>query len=314
VAEGVAQTLPDKKILFYAYSQFHEPPERVKPRENLVMIYTINAAGFWNQAAREKAFQDFAAWARVTPSFGVYEYHTQTNFPDMPRLIPDLIQLELKELQRLDARYFHSQAGNGFAVNGLNFYVLGKQLWDPAADVKAILADYVTTGFGPAAPAMARYFDRFIASWRSQKSVPVKMNSASLSDYEAVLGAYPGELREACRRDLEEALRLATGGHKRRVEFVRDGFRYFTMTIEAAEATYPLLQAGWKPGGAAPAGGRISGAQIERALDLWRERERYIEQHREDFVLSYLWVKSGDETRSFNPLRRVRSAGGQTTR
>jgi hypothetical protein len=311
VAEGVAQTHPDKKIMFYAYSQFHEPPERVKPRENLVMIYTVNSAGFWNEAARRKAFEEMGGWARVTPAFGVYEYHTQMNFPDMPRLIPDLVQLELKELQRLDARHFHTQAGNGFAVNGLNFYVLGKLLWEPAADVKAILADYVTTGFGPAAPAMARYFDRFIESWRSQQSVTVRMNSASLSDYRAVLGAYPRELREACGRDLDEALRVASGEHKRRVEFVRDGFRYFLMTIDAAEGTYPLLQAGWKPGDTVSPGGRVDPAHVDRALELWRQRERYIEEHREDFVLSYMWVKSGDETRSFNPLRRVRAAQAQ---
>jgi hypothetical protein len=35
VAEGVARTHPGKKVLFYAYGQFHEPPERTKVRENV---------------------------------------------------------------------------------------------------------------------------------------------------------------------------------------------------------------------------------------------------------------------------------------
>jgi hypothetical protein len=303
VAEGVATTHPGRKILFYAYSQFHEPPERVKPHPNLLMTYTVNSAGFWHLPTREKAFQDFAGWARVTPTFGVYEYHTQTNFPDMPRLIPDLIQVELKELQRVGSRHFHTQAGNGFAVNGLNFYMLGRLLWDPSADIKAIQADYVQNAFGPAAAVMNRYYDRFIASWREQRSEPVRMLGPA--NYDEVVRAYPRELREASRRDLDEALRVATGEHRRRVEFVSDGYRFFEKTMAATEALHPFVKAGWRPGAAAPAG--MDARQLDRAIDLWRERDAYVEEHREDFVLSYLWVRANGEN-SFNPLKRLRMA------
>jgi hypothetical protein len=309
VAAGLSRTHPNKKLLFFAYSQFHEPPERTKAHPNLLMGYTVNSSGFWHLPTREKAFEDFAAWARMAPTFGVYEYHTQTNFPDMPRIIPDLIQVELKELQRLGSRYFHTQAGNGFAVNGLNFYVLGRLLWDPSADVKVIQADYVDKAFGPAAPAMNRYFERFIASWRSQQSEPVRM--LSFANYEEVLRAYPRELRDACGHDLDEALRMATGGHKRRVEFVRDGFRFFEKTMTATEATYPFVKAGWRPGSNPPPS--IDAKKLEHAIDLWRERDAYVEEHREDFVLSYLWVRANGEN-SFNPLKRLRTTPVQATR
>ncbi|MGH8020393.1 MAG: DUF4838 domain-containing protein [Opitutaceae bacterium] len=305
VAEAISRTHPRKKVVQYAYGQSKPPPERTKAHPNLLVLYTVNCNGFWNDDAREKAFEDFADWTRAAPTFGVYEYLTQTNFPDMPRLVPDLIRAELMELQRLGSRYYQTQAGNGFAVNGLNFYVLGRLLWDPSADVRAIQNDYVTKAFGSAAPAMNRYFDRLIESWRSMKSQPVRMNGATLGDYRDVLGVHPRELIDACRKDLEEAARQAGGEHKRRVEFVRAGFRYFEMTMDATEATYPLLQTGWHPGEGAPAIGRIEQRQIDRALDFWRKRDRYIEEHREDFVLSYLWVRSNNETRSFNPLERV---------
>lgn len=311
VAEALARSYPQKKLLFYGYSQFHLPPERVKVHPNVVLAYTVNASGFWNDAVRAKAFAELAGWARMAPALGVYEYHTQTNFPDMPRLIPELIQVELKELQRLGARHFHTQAGNGFATNGLNFYVLGRLLWDPSADVKAIQADYLQSAFGPAAPPMSRYYDRFITSWRDKKSDSVRMNSFSAGDYQAVLGTYSRELREACRRDFDEALRAASGDHKRRVEFVRDGFRYLELTMEATEATFPLLQAGWRPAEGANPGSKFDAAQLDRALNAWRARERFIEEHREDFVLSYMWVKSGDETRGFNPLKRVRAGSSE---
>jgi hypothetical protein len=87
------------------------------------------------------------------------------------------------------------------------------------------------------------------------------------------------------------------------VEFVRDGFQFFEKTMLATEATYPLVKAGWKPGSKPPA--PITGQEVERAVALWRERDAYVEEHREDFVLSYLWVRANGEN-SFNPLKRLR--------
>jgi hypothetical protein len=308
VAAAVTRVLPEKKVLFFGYGQFHEPPERTQVHPNVVVAYTVNCSGFWNAANREKAFADFAAWKRVTPTFGVYEYHTQSNFPDMPRLVPELIQVELKELQRIGSRHFHTQAGNGFAVNGLNFYVLGRLLWDPSADVKAIQADYVQKAFGPAAPVMARYYDRFIESWRSKKSEPVRM--LGFANYDEVVRAYPRDLREAGRRDLDEALKAATGDDRRRVEFVRDGFSFFDQTMAATEATYPFVKAGWKIGGPVPTG--LDKQQLDRALDLWRERDAFVEQHREDFVLSYQWVRQNQDN-GFDPLKRLRAGENPAT-
>lgn len=304
VAAAVALSHPGKKLLFYAYGFYKEPPERVKAHPNLLLTYTVNSATFWHLPSRERAFADLAGWAQVAPTFGVYEYLTQTVVPDMPRLVPDLLQLELKELQRLGSRYFHTQAGNGFAVNGLNFYVLARLLWDPSEDVKAIQADYVEKAFGAAAPAMNRYYERFIASWREQRSELVRM--LSFATYGEMIRAYPRALREAARRDLEEALKLVDAEHRARVDFAHDGFVYFEKTMEATEALYPFVKAGWKVGESVPTG--MDPVQLERAIDLWRDRDAYVEKHREDFVLSYLWVRANMEN-LFDPLKRVRGGG-----
>lgn len=300
VAEGVAKTHPAKKVLLVAYSQYRQPPRRTKAHSQLIVQYAVNSAGFWNPGYRKQALAELEAWSKVAPTRAVYEYLTQTNFPDMPRLIPGLIALELRQLQKLGFRYYQTQAGNGFAVNGLNFYVLARLLWDPSADYREIIADYVNNGFGDAAPAVRRYFDRHIEHWKAMQSEPVTMNDGTVRSYEAVLNVYPGDFREDCRRDLHEAMRLAKGEARKRVEFLWEGFAYFDMTMEAAAKTLPVLRAGWKP-----AAGR---AGVEAAIKLWEERDRFIERHKEDFVLSYMWVRSNDETRSFNPLRRVRAA------
>jgi Domain of unknown function (DUF4838) len=303
VAAGVAKNHPDKKIIFYAYSQYHQPPKKTKAHPNLIIQYTLNTSGLWNPKFRNQAFSELSGWANAAAQRAIYGYHTQGNFPDMFRLIPDLIALELRELRKLGYDYYQTQAGNGFAVNGLNFFVLGRLLWDPSTDPRLIIDDYVTAGFGRAAPAVKRYFNRHIAQWRSRQSSAVAMNDFLMADYRNVLEAYPLKYREACRQDLEEAARLAEAGVRGRIEFLREGFKFFSMTIEAAEKTVPLLRAGWKP--APGAGGR---EEVREAIQLWEERDRFIERHREDFVLSYLWVRYNDLMRRFNPLNRYRGA------
>ena len=74
--------------------------------------------------------------------------------------------------------------------------------------------------------------------------------------------------------------------------------------MAATAATYPFVKAGWRIGAPAPAG--TNPKQLERALDLWRERDAYVEEHREDFVLSYMWVRANMEN-GFNPLKRLRA-------
>ncbi|MGH7957637.1 MAG: hypothetical protein ACREH8_11605 [Opitutaceae bacterium] len=97
----------------------------------------------------------------------------------------------------------------------------------------------------------------------------------------------------------------------RRVEVVSDGYRFFEKTMAATEATHPFVKAGWRPGAAPPAS--IDTKQLERAIDLWRERDAYVEEHREDYVLSYLWVRANGEN-SFNPLKRLRTPGPDAKR
>ncbi len=305
VAERVARVHPDKKLLLLAYSQYREPPKKVKAHPNLLIQCAINSSGFWNDAYRENAFREMEGWSRMAPTFGLYGYLTQANFPDMPRLVPHQIQQQLQELQRLGSRYYQTQAGNGFAVNGFNFYALGKLLWDPDLDVDQLLADYCEKGFGPAAPMMERYYRRLINNWQKRESPPIYMNSATLEDYEAVLAAYPMEFIDAARRDLDEAQHLCVGNHLRRVSFVKEGFRYYEQTILAAQATYPLLKAGWKMHGeiVPPPGADLS--LLKRPRDLWLMRDDYIEAHKDSFVLSYLWVRYNDLLRTFNPHYRI---------
>jgi hypothetical protein len=51
------------------------------------------------------------------------------------------------------------EGGNQWAANGLTYYACAKMTWDGDRDPLAIVDDFCTNYFGPAAGSMRRYFD-----------------------------------------------------------------------------------------------------------------------------------------------------------
>jgi hypothetical protein len=211
----------------------------------------------------------------------------------------------VRRMHELGIRYYQTQAGDEFAVNGLNFYTLARLLWNPEADVRAIARDYAGKGFGRGAPAVTRYLDRLAAAWQADGNAV--MNYPRLPDYQALLKTYPRSFRAACRADLAEAASLAEGADRERVGFLEAGFRYFEMTMDAAEKTLPLLEAGWKLGRKITPPAQPDMRVFERAQAAWEDRDRYVESHRSDYTLAYLWIRYNDQLRTFNPLNGMRA-------
>jgi hypothetical protein len=306
VAEQVARTYPDKKLILFAYGQYKQPPVRVRPHPNLIIQYTLHAVGHWDKAAGQREFQDLEAWAHSAKHLAIYEYFVQGAFPDMPRYFPELIERSVRRLYGLGYRYYQTQAGDGYALNGLNYYILARLLWDPSQDAKAIQRDYIEHGFGKAAPLVSRYFDRLSERWRALGGRNLAMNTPTLAEYRAVAAAYPPEFRALCRRDLEKAAALAEGQDRERVRFLQAGLRYFDLTLDAIEKTIPLLKAGWNLSRKFSAPQSPDLTAFKSALAAWEKRDRYVESLKNDFVLAYLWVRYNDQNRTFNPLARMR--------
>jgi len=308
VAEAVSRSHPGKKLILFAYGPYREPPARVKVNPNLIIQYTFHAAENWDPRAEDRQYRETGAWSGAAKNLGIYEYFIQGNSPDLPRLMQEPIRRSVERLREQGYRYYQTQSGDGYATNGLNYYLLARLLWDPHADIRAIESDYLEKGFGRGAPAVGRYFRRWEEAWRGQKGVAVAMDSAKAAEYRRVAGAYPPALREACRRDLDEAAEAVEGRERERVEFLKQGLRYVDLTVSAVEKTIPLFDAGWKPGGKIEAPANAGRGAFEAALAAWEERDRYVEDLKQEFAIAYLWVRYNDRNRGFVPLDRMRAA------
>src|SRR5579872_34973 len=305
VADVIAKKDPGKKLILFAYGPYKQPPDRVKPRPNVIIQYTFHSSLDWNPQAEKQQYRETGAWSGIAKNLGIYEYFIQGNSPDIPRLMPGPIARSVRKLHEQGYCYYQTQAGDGYAVNGLNYYMLGRLLWDPSADVNQIQSDFVQTGFGKAAPAVGRYFARLENEWKAQSGKPVAMDAANQSQYERVAEAYPPQFRASCRGDLDDAYRLSYGIERERVRFLQKGLKYVDLTVSAIEETLPLFRAGWTFSPVIKAPEHADLAAFRQALLAWQERDRYVETLKEDFVIAYFWVRYNDRNRTFVPLRKM---------
>jgi hypothetical protein len=305
VAQRMARFHNNKKLILFAYGPYKRPPERVKPDPHLIIQYTFHAAQDWDPKAEKLQIEATGAWSRAASELGIYEYFIQGNWPDLPRLIPQPMARSVLQLHELGYRYYQTQAGDGYALNGLNYYLLGRLLWNPLLDEHAIEQDYIEKGFGRAAPAVGRYFRLIESRWRELAGRPLGMDLATREEYFAIAAAFPPAFREAARRDLEEAYNLAQGADRERVAFLQRGWHYVELTVDAVDKTLPLFQEGWSfaPAIHAPANADLDA--FRSALAAWKERERYVETLKQDFVIAYFWERYNAEQRSFVPLKRM---------
>jgi hypothetical protein len=306
VAQGLAKTHPGKKVILFAYGQYKQPPVHVKTDPGVIIQYTFHVSNLWNPQSEAQQLRETAAWSTAAARLGIYEYFIQGNFPDLPRPMAAPIQRSVQALGAQGYRYYQTQSGDGYAINGLNYYLLARLLWDPAADISALESDYFTKGFGAAAPAVARYYKRFEDAWRGLGGKSVAMDAATRSQYARVAEAYPADLRAAGAKDLEEAAAKVQGAELERVRFLQRGLRYVDLTVMAIDRTLPLFDAGWKLDKKVMPPENADRAAFNAAAGAWEERDRYIETLKDDFVVAYFWIRYNEQNRTFVPLERMR--------
>jgi len=207
VAKAVRDRYPGKMVGLYAYSVHSEPP-RFELEPN---VYVQLTGGFIR--GRYSYDELLELWPEKCPNMGFYEYFSvylwdwdmlpggrAANVPELSRKIPLLADH--------NATSIDAESGNNWGVHGRGYYVANRLMWNPDADVEAILDDFYEKAFGPAAEAMRRYYERLDPG-----------NEPLMSEH----------LIGLAFRDVEEASRLAADRPDvlARLEHIKIYLRYF---------------------------------------------------------------------------------------
>ena len=186
VAIEARKTHPDKKILCFAYGSYLLPPEKIeKLSPNIVVGLCQWRSMFYDKAARAKALELRQAWRKKTDSkpMVIWEYYLHArpgrDWESIPAVFPHLAAEDLRSLKNISLGDFievynlGSNAGsqtNDLAVNHLNLYATARLYWDAGRDVNAMLDEYYSLFYGPAASDMKRFFEFCEANWPDMRS------------------------------------------------------------------------------------------------------------------------------------------------
>jgi len=230
VAEIVARELPDRYLGAYAYESYYPPPVRAKLHPNVIIGITPLPKVYQHDDLREDMLETWYGWSQAAEQLFL-----------RPNSLRSLYNFPTVYVHRLaqDVRFFADHGmlftdfdclENFWSTSGLNYYVVAKLLWDPYEDVDGIIAEYCEAGFGPAAAAIRRYFERIellttqIAAKRAFKVW--KVDSGVLAEF------YTDDLINELQGLLDVAIVDAGGDDtiERRIQFLRTGLDYVPLS------------------------------------------------------------------------------------
>ncbi len=194
VALELYKSHPDRLVSGLAYSAYKMPPASIeKLSPNLVLIETRQRQSFWDGAKRSEHHTMREAWMKKLSSgkYLTWDYTINARSEQAGRpvfytkqIARDLRELKGHTLGEMIEIYDHpagKEASFGydpFALEHLNLYVTAQLWWDAEQNLDALLADYFTSYYGPAAKPMQAFAEFSEANWMHMGQDGAKIGEA----------------------------------------------------------------------------------------------------------------------------------------
>ena len=226
VAVQARKLNPKTKILFGAYAFYDKPPVKLDGMpDNISILKCIWGGGVKDWKATEDEFSRFSRLGKLW----LYEYwgaYTQS----LPWNLIPAIEKECKLLKKYGGLGMRTENSPAFASSGLVNYVGAKLLWNPDADVNALIDDYCKAGFGPAAPEMKAYFALV-------EKCTAEIYRRRAFGYTGLMIMGPKVYDREFFRQADELFRKASkkplsAQERARIQYVRYGLEYARMYVE----------------------------------------------------------------------------------
>lgn len=155
VARALRKEYPDAAVGLYLYASHKLPPEKVKPEPNVYgqLAMAFNRTGF--------TYEELAQGWRAAglQAMGIREYFGveawDWGLPGRGRgSNPTYMQDAIPRYKEWGATSLNAEMNANWGTFGPGLWVAARLLWDVDADVDAMLDDYYTSAFGPAAETM----------------------------------------------------------------------------------------------------------------------------------------------------------------
>jgi len=158
VAERLAATHPEKKVVGLVYASVRKPPPFAL-HENVIawMVFKMSDIVIDGRFGHNQAY--FRAWAAAASGVGHHDWAYGYGFL-IPRIYTGYVQKTFLEFEKMGApiRCAYAEAGPNWGLDGPKLYLMARLWMDPHVDVRAELKRFCDDMFGPAAADMLAYF------------------------------------------------------------------------------------------------------------------------------------------------------------
>ena len=182
VAEDVEKEFPGILIETLAYQYTRKPPKHVRPRRNVVIRLCSIECSFVETLAEgtddaNVAFRrDLEGWASISPQLYIWDYVANFRGYLLPHPNFHVLAPNLRYFVKNGAIGIFEQGDSGCRVGDfarLRAWYLAHLLWNPDADEKKLLAEFMNGYYGAAAPYLIRYIDLMSAAGR-RAGIPIR--------------------------------------------------------------------------------------------------------------------------------------------
>lgn len=169
LAWRMLKTHPQCKIVHCPYSNFVNSPERIRALPpNMVLLIALNRMKLLDEKPREEAYRMIARWQEFKPAAIYFCRYNDSLMKMNPAFFPHLISDDIKTLVKMSNKGYAPFDGEMNFI-GLNLdsefawwefpaeYFAAKLLWNPSADVEALIKDFCDKMFGPASAEMKSF-------------------------------------------------------------------------------------------------------------------------------------------------------------
>lgn len=288
VARRVREKDPKKSVGLHAYTFYNRPPVNLKALEPNVYISFVYQAAAHRNPENLKEWRDIVrGWQKLGAKMVVREGWGNHYSFDLPYLHFRQILSNLSEARSLGFVGAYGDGTKCFATQAPNYWAVTRMMADPDRDPTAVMADFYTSAYGPAAAEMEAYFETYAkaldANW-AKLDRNVDTTAVAYANLICAWGRLiPENVVATADEHLKAAERLAPPGEiAERLKLHRLGQTYTATMLELLESYRRLAELGVrldyfsslvKTRREAP---EERAALLRRAYELGEERERLL--------------------------------------
>jgi hypothetical protein len=237
------------KLGFLAYANMTIPPVRdMKAERSLfcelapIDIDPIHGMDDEDSPPRQEYREMLHAWARIMEGrLAIYDYDQgMLVWRDIPNPSHQSFRQDVRHYVRAGILGINTESRNAIGTTFLNLFFRGRLMWNPEADVDAMLKEFYPKFYGPAAVPMEAYWTAVYQAWAD--------TIVTEHEYFLAPAIYTPEVIEVCRKSLSEAEKLvaplkAKANPTRNEKLVLDRMAFTRMSFDILDGYLGMVRA-----------------------------------------------------------------------